>query len=139
MPIAGGANGNSFYVKIKVNNGNAAGKITAASIDIEPEEGSGTACSVDATYFVHAYLTASGPTTASYEINSTAGQIAAGNFQTSPAGPVSPVVTGTLVFDQASTRTINLRFVGPYPYPSDITVNLRVAGGEWHSTKLACQ
>jgi hypothetical protein len=139
MPIVGGANGNSFYVKIKVNNGIAARNITAASIDIEREEGSGTVCSVDATYLVHAYLTANGPTTASYEINSTAGQIAAGNFQTSPTGPVSPVITGILVFDQASTRAINLRFVGPYPYPSDITVNLRVAGGEWHSSKLACQ
>jgi hypothetical protein len=55
------------------------------------------------------------------------------------AGPVSPVTTGTLIFDGASTRTINLRFVDPYPYPSDVTVNLRVAGGQWHSTKLACQ
>jgi hypothetical protein len=140
MPIQGGANGNSFYVKIQVSNGGSnTGSITAASIDIEREEGSGATCSADATYFVHAYITADGPTTASYEINSTAGQIAAGNFQTYPTGPVSPVVTGTLVFDQASTRTINLRFVGPYPYPSDITVNLRVNGGEWQSSKLACQ
>lgn len=140
MPIRRGANGNSFYVKIKVDDGSvSAGNITAASIEIEREEGSAAACSADATYFVHAYITADGPTTATYEINSTAGQIAAGNFQTSPTGPVSPVMTGTVVFDQASTRTINLRFVGPYPYPSDITVNLRVVGGEWHSTKLACQ
>ena len=139
MPVAGGAGGNSFYVKIKVNRGSTTtGNITAASIDIEREQGSGTACSADATYFVHAYITSDGPTTASYEINSTAGQIAAGNFQTSPTGPVSPVVTGTLVFDQAGTQTINLRFVGPYPYPSDITINLRANGGEWHNTQLSC-
>jgi hypothetical protein len=140
MPIAGGANGNSFFVTIKVNNGGSnTGNITAASIDIEREEGSGAACSEDATYFVHAYIAADGPTTTTYEINSTAGQIAAGNFQTSPTGPVSPVVTGTLVFEQADTKTIILRFVGPYPYPDDITVNLRVNGGEWHNTKLSCQ
>jgi len=139
MPIQGGANGNSFYVKIVVNNGVAAGNITAASIAIELEQGSGVICTANSTYFVHAYITADGPMTASYEIDSTAGQIAAGNFQTSPAGPVSPVVTGTLVFDQAGTKTINLRFVGPYPYPDDITVNIRVNGGEWHNTKLACQ
>ena len=139
MPIQSGANGNSFYVKIKVNDGSTAtGNITDASIDIEREEGSGTVCTADATYFVHAYLTADGPTTASYEINSTAGQIAAGYFQTSPTGPVLPVVTGNLVFNQADTKTISLRFVGPYPYPDDITVNLRVNGGEWHNSKLSC-
>jgi hypothetical protein len=139
MPIHGGANGNSFYVKIKVNNGVADGNITAASIDIELEQGSGTVCTADATYFVHATITADGPMTASYEINSTAGQIAAGNFRTSPTGPVLPVVTGTLGFDQADTKMINLRFVGPYPYPGDITLNIRVNGGEWHNTKLSCQ
>jgi Ig-like domain-containing protein len=140
MPIKGGASGNSFYVKIKVSNdASNAGNITAASIDIAREEGSGVACSAEATYFVHAYITTDGPMTATYEINSTTGQIAAGNFQTSLTGQVSPVVTGTLVFDQADTKTINLRFVGPYPYPGDITVNIRVNGGEWHNTKLSCQ
>lgn len=138
MPIQGGANGNSFYVKIKVNNGVADGNITAASIAIEPEEGSGIACTADSTYFVHAAISADGPVTADYEINSTAGQIAAGYFQPSPMGPVSPVVKGTLIFEQADTKTIDLRFVGPYPYPDDITVNLRVNGGEWHNSKLAC-
>jgi hypothetical protein len=139
MPIQGGANGNSFYVKLKVNDGTVDGNITAASIAIEREEGSGTVCTSDATYFVHASLTADGATTASYEINSTAGQVAAGYFQPSPMGPVSPEVTGSLVFAQADTKSIDLRFVGPYPYPDDITVNLRVNGGEWHSSKLACQ
>ena len=139
MPIQGGANGNSFYVKLKVDDGTVDGNITTASITIEREEGSGTVCTSDATYFVSASITADGPTTANYEINSTAGQIPAGYFQTSPTGPVSVVVTGTLPFDRADTKMIALRFVGPYPYPDDITVNLRVNGGEWHNTKLSCQ
>jgi hypothetical protein len=138
MPIQDGANGNSFYLKIEVNNDVADANITAASIAIELEEGSGTACTADATYFVHAAISADGPVTADYEINSTAGQIAAGYFQPSPLGPVSAVVAGTVVFEQADTKTIDLRFVGPYPYPADITINLRVNGGEWHNTKLAC-
>ena len=139
LPIQGGANGNSFYVKIKVNDGTVAGSITTASIAIEREEGSGTVCTADATYFVYASITTDGPVTANYEINSTAGQIPAGYFQTSPTGPVSVVVTGTLPFDRADIKTIALRFAGPYPYPDDITVNLRVNGGEWHNTKLSCQ
>lgn len=139
MPVQCGANGNSFYVKIKVNNGAAEGQITGASIDIEPEQGSGPACTPNSTYLVHACLTADGPTTATYEIDSTAGQISAGNFQTSPAGPLSPSVTGTVVFDQTDTKIINLRFVGPYPYPTDMTVLLWLNRGEWYSAKLSCQ
>jgi len=138
MPIQGGANGNSFFVKIKVNNGVAIGNITAQSISIELEQGSGAVCTANSTYFVHANITADGATTATYEIGSTAGQIPAGNFQSSPTGPVAPNVTGAIEFDQAGTKTINLRFVGPYPYPDDITVNLRVNGGEWYNTKLSC-
>lgn len=136
LPIQGGANGNSFYVKIRVNNGSAAGEVTATSIDIVPEQGSGTACTADSTYFVHANITANGPTIASYEIGSTAGQIPAGNFQ---ENGLTLFVSGTVAFDQADTKTINLRFVGPYPHPYDITVNLRVNGGEWLNTKLSCQ
>jgi len=138
MPIQGGANGNSFYVKVKVNNGGVEGKITSQSISIELEQGSGEICTANSTYFVHASISADGPTTAAYEIGSTAGQIPAGYFQTSPTGPVSLYVTGTLTFDQAGTKTIDYRFVGPYPYSNDITVNLRVNGGEWYNTKLTC-
>jgi hypothetical protein len=140
IPILGGASGNSFYVKIKVSNGDvtADGKITAASIDIELEQGSGTVCSADSTYFVHAYITADGPATASYEISSTAGQIAAGYFQNLENNGLSPTVSGTVVFDQADTKTINLRFVGPYPYPDDITMVLRVNGGEFYRARLSC-
>jgi hypothetical protein len=138
LPIQGGANGNSFYVKLKVDDGTIDGNITAASITIEREEGSGAVCTSEATYFVYASITADGPAIAKYEINSTAGQIPAGYFQTSPTGPVSVVVTGTLPFDQADTKTIALRFAGPYPYPDDITVNLRINGEEWRHTKLSC-
>ncbi len=140
MPIQGGANGNSFYVKIRVDDGSsvAAGTITAASIDIELEQGSGTACSADATYLVHASMTADGPTTASYEIESSAGQIPAGNFTMGYTTPVYPVDYGNLVFDQADTKTVNLRFVGPYPYPDNITVMVKVNGGDWHSAKVPC-
>jgi len=136
MPIQGGANGNSFYVMINVNNGDAVGKVTGASIDIELEQGSGTVCTADSTYFVHASITTNGPTTVSYEIGSTAGQISAGNFQDN--GELSPYMIGTMVFNRANTKTISLRFVGPYPHPDDITINLRVNGGEWHNTKLSC-
>ena len=140
MPIQGGANGDSFYVKIKVNNegSNAAGEVTDAFIDIELEQGSGTLCSADATYFVHASITADGPTTASYEIGSTAGQIAAGNFE-DENGALSAYVTGSLVFEQADTQTVPFRFVGPYPYPDDISVFLQVNGGEFYTAKLSCQ
>lgn len=140
MPIQGGASGNSFYAKIKVDDGSGnSGNITASSVNIELEQGSSAACSADATYFVHASISADGPTAATYQINSTAGQIPAGYFQPSPMGPVSVEVTGPIVFEQASTKTINFRFVGPYPYPSDITINLRVNNGEWQTTKLTCQ
>ncbi len=139
MPIQGGANGNSFYAEIKVNDGSkVTGKVIATSIDIELEQGSGAVCTTNSTYFVHASITVDGATTASYEIGSTAGQIPAGNFQYANNG-LSPTVTGSVVFDQAGTKTINLHFVGPYPHPDDITVDLRVNGGEWHNTKLPCQ
>jgi hypothetical protein len=137
IPTEGGADGNSFYVEVNVNDGSVdTGAVTATAIDIVPEQGSGEACTADSTYFVHAYITTDGPTTASYEIGSTAGQIPAGYFEDN--GELSYYVTGTLVFDQAGTKQINLRFVGPYPHPDDITVNLRVNGGEWINTKLFC-
>jgi hypothetical protein len=139
MPIRGGANGNSFYVKLTVNNGRANGNVTAVSIDIEPEQGSGPVCTANSTYFVNAAITSDGPTTATYEIGSTAGQMPAGNFQNLDNNGLSPFITGAVAFDQAGTKQVNLRFVGPYPYPGDITVNLRVNGGEWHNTKLSCQ
>jgi hypothetical protein len=139
IPIQGGVNGNSFYVKIRVTNGAANGQVTAASIGIELEQGSGDACTSESTYFVQADITADGPTSAFYEIGSTAGQIAAGNFETSPGSGLTPFVTGTLVFDRADTKRIALHFVGPYPYPDDITVNLRVNGGAFHNAKVVCQ
>ncbi|HEX9385228.1 MAG TPA: NBR1-Ig-like domain-containing protein [Anaerolineales bacterium] len=139
LPIQGGANGNSFYVKIKVNNGSGGGSVTAASISIDLEQGSGAVCAANSTYFVHAHMTADGPTTVSYEIDSSAGQIPAGYFHNSVTNELSTFVTGTLVFDQADTKTISFRFVGPYPHSDDITVLLWVNRGEWYSAKLSCQ
>jgi Ig-like domain from next to BRCA1 gene len=138
LPIQGGANGNSFYVKIRVNNGSGSGSVTAASIGIDLEQGSGAVCAANSTYFVHAHMTTDGPTTVSYEIDSSAGQIPAGYFQNSVTNELSTFVTGTLVFDQADTKTISFRFVGPYPLPDDITVLLWVNRGEWYSAKLSC-
>jgi hypothetical protein len=137
IPIEGGADGNSFYVEVKVNDGSVdTGAVTATSIDIVPEQGSGEACTANSTYFVHAYITTDGPTTASYEIGSTAGQIPAGYFEDENGQYL--YVTSDLIFDKADTKQINMRFVGPYPHPDDITVNLRVNGGEWINTKLFC-
>ncbi len=140
IPIQGGANGNSFYVKIRVNNGSSdSGEVTTTSIDIEPEQGSGSTCGASSTYLVHASISANGPTTAYYEISSTAGQISAGYFEDMNNGLPSPNVSGSLTFEQPETKTINLRFVGPYPYPDNISINLRVNGGEFQTTKLSCQ
>ena len=140
MPISGGADGNSFYVKIRVQDASnePPADTTTAAIDIEPEQGSGPACTADSTYFVHASITTNGPIAAAYEIGSTAGQIPAGNFEDPGNGGLSPYITGALVFNQAGTKTINLRFVGPYPHPDDITVMVRVNRGPWHSAKLIC-
>ena len=139
MPVQGGVNYRSFYVKIEVHNGvPTSGNITAASIAIEPEQGSGPACTADSTYFVHASITTDAATSVVYEIDSSAGQTAAGFFQSSPMGRVSPSVTGTLSFDQAATKAIDLRFVGPYPYPDNITVLLWVNHGDWYQSKLSC-
>ena len=137
MPIQGGANGDSFFVKIKVGNGIPPGNVTSASIAIEPEEGSGAACTGDSTYFVHASITTNGATTVTYEIDSTAGQTPAGYFQASTGDP-SLSIPGTLVFDQADTKTINLRFVGPYPYPDNITMLLWINRSDWYQAKLPC-
>ncbi|HLO17333.1 MAG TPA: NBR1-Ig-like domain-containing protein [Anaerolineales bacterium] len=136
MPIQGGANGNSFYVKLKVSNANVK---TTASIDMELEQGSGTVCTADSTYFVNTYITADGATTVSYEIGSTAGQILAGYFQDGYNTELIPIVYGNLVFAQADTQALHYRFVGPYPYPDDISVYIRVNGGEFYTTKLSCQ
>jgi hypothetical protein len=138
MPVQGGANGDSFYVKIKVNNGITPGNVTVASIDIESEQGSGPACTADSTYLVHASITTNGATTVTYEIDSTAGQTPAGYFQMADgAEPLS--IPGTFVFDQADTKTINLRFVGPYSYPNNITMLLWINGSDWYQAKLSCQ
>jgi predicted small secreted protein len=112
------------------------GKVTATSIDIVPEQGSGKACTPESTYFVHASITTDGLASVSYEIGSSAGQISAGYFDQN--GAQSPYITSMLEFEQAGTKTIDLRFVGPYPYPDNISVLLRVNAGQWVTARLIC-
>ncbi len=137
LPVAGGANGNSFYTEINVSNGTVdTGAVTATSIDIVPEQGSGEACTATSTYFVHGYISTDGPATVRYEIGSSAGQISAGSFELN--GTPAPYVEGLLQFEKAEDKRIDLHFIGPYPYPDDISVMLRVNGGDWVTTRLNC-
>jgi hypothetical protein len=121
------------------------GKILDQSIDIVLEQGSGEACSPGATYLVRVHVTTDGPISARYEIESTAGQIAAGSFVDPDTGALKPAVDGTINIDASlfaadGTQAVTLpfRFVGPYPYPDNIQVNFRVDGGSWVSAKVAC-
>ncbi len=134
--LKGGTDENSFYVEINVDDGTAHANVTATAIDIVQEQGSGEICSADATYFVHAYISTDGPGYVSYEIGSTAGQISAGYFEVN--GDKAPYVEGLLHFAKADNQKIDFRFVGPFPYPDDISVNLRVNGEDWVTTKLNC-
>ena len=146
MPISGGAKGNSFFVKIRVSDViTGTGKIVSQSIDIVLEQGSGEACTPGATYLVHAQVTADGPLSALYEIDSTAGQIPAGYYVDATTGALLTTVEGTVKLDSSlfaadGTQTVTLpfRFVGPYPYPDNIQVNFWVDGGSWVSAKLPC-
>ncbi len=148
VPLSG-VSGDSFFVKIRVEGPGASGlpgaRIVKQSVDIELEQGSGAACSPGATYLVHAYVQADGPLSVLYELNSTAGQIAAGSFIDPQTGAEQPTVSGTVNFDAslfaadgAPTIMLPFRFVGPYPYPSDITIRFRVNGGEWVSANVQC-
>lgn len=136
ISIAGSTRNHTFYVELRVSDGTDKGKVTASTIDISLEQGSGEACTANATYFVHVSISTDGPVTVPYEIRSSAGQISAGYFK--DADGQYPYVTRELVFHEAGTKQINLRFVGPYPYPQDITVMLQVAGGEWINARLDC-
>jgi len=70
---------------------------------------------------------------------STAGQIPAGNFTDGYLTPVSPVEYGTVILIRWVQKRLVTGFVGPYPYPNDITVNLRINGGEWHKRQTFMQ
>lgn len=137
ITVKGSADDASFYANIKVSHSSAStAKVSFTSIDIVLEQGSGDACTASSTYFVHASITSDEPGKVTYEIGSSAGQISAGYFELN--GDRVPYVEGLLQFDKADTKTVNLRFVGPYPYPDDISVIMRVNGGDWTTTKLYC-
>ena len=148
IPIQGGARGNSFFVKINVDDGSThMGRIVHETIQIDLEQGSGDSCTPNSTYLVHAFITADGPLSAHYQISSTTpGQVPAGFFVGANENDLLSVVKGIVDFDpvlfeQGGTRTITvpLRFVGPYAHPDDITVRLVVAGGAASSVTVYCQ
>jgi hypothetical protein len=117
------------------------GKVTDYSIKIEQEQGSGDVCGANATYFVTATITADGVVAATYEVSSASsgGQIpTGGNFQDLTNNGLSQSVSAGLTFDKAETKTLTWRLTGPYAYPNDITVKLRVNGGEYKSTTVDC-
>ncbi len=144
MPISGGANGNSFFVKIKVSD-IPSGMITDMRVEIEPEQGSGAACTPNSTYLVHAYITSNGPLSVGYQLMSSAGQISAGYFMSGYTDPALNVVNGTVDFEPsmftdggAHTLRLDYRFVGPYPYPDNIMIVLRLQDDERTSATVAC-
>ncbi len=147
MPISGGANGNSFFVKIKVDDGSSvSGNVTAVSIDIEPEQGSGDPCTADSTYLVHVYITADGPTKAYYELDSSNGNGFAGWYVDPDNGAHYTIEEGVTEFEAAmfseghtKTLTVPFRFVGPYADPKNISVAVRVNSGTTYSAKLYCE
>jgi Ig-like domain from next to BRCA1 gene len=120
---------------------NTVGKVTDYSIKIEQEQGSGDACGADATYFVTATITADGIVAASYEVSSysAGGQIpTGGNFQDLTNNGLSESVSAGLTFEKAETKTLTWRLTGPYSYPNDINVRLRVNDGEVKSATVDC-
>ncbi len=147
MPIQGGSNGNSFYVKIKVNDGSVEtpGKVTGGSITIDFEQGSGSPCTADATYLIHVSITANGPTTVYYELDSATGHGFAGWYVDPDNGAHYTIAEGKYeftpeMFAQGGPQTIvvPMRFVGPYDEPNNITVNARLNSELSYSAKLNC-
>jgi hypothetical protein len=117
----------------------AVGQITDYAIALAPE--GGTTCSADGTYLVTATITASGVVAATYEVGSSSsgGQIpTGGNFQDLTTNSLDEYVKAGLTFDKAETKTLSWRLAGPYAYPNDITVKLRVNDGEFKTAKLDC-
>jgi len=117
------------------------GKVTNYSIKIEPEQGSGQGCGADSTYLVTASITADGIVGAAYEVlsSSSGGQISTGgSFQNLENNGVSESIKDALTFEKAETKTLSWRLTGPYTYPNDITVTIRVNDGEFKSATLNC-
>jgi hypothetical protein len=115
----------------------AAGGITSLVARVVQEQGSGAACSPNATYFVFFDVAANGPTTAKYEVSATdaSGQVENGVFDTFD----SPYVTDVLKFVGPETQTVSLRLKGPYAYPDAITIRARANGGDVQVVPLSCK
>ncbi len=117
--------------------GNAVGDITNTVVRIVQEQGSGTPCNANATYFVYVDITSNGPTTAHYRIDATdgSGQVPDGVFD----GYTTPEVTDTLTFQAAETHSVQLRLLGPYSYPDTITIRVNVNSRAWPQASVVCQ
>ncbi len=146
IPVAGGHDGNQFFVKIRVGETNSnpmGGSIIAYSADAVVTEG--TACTPGAIYEVTASFIANGPISTGYEVTSMSGNSVAGYFL-SDIDVRAEAVQGTVMLPQERFPAgagpqgwqVKYRFGGPYANPSDITLLVRVAGSQWHSTKLPC-
>ncbi len=117
--------------------GNAIGDITNTVVRIVQEQGSGTPCNANATYFVYVDITSNGPTTAHYRIDATdgSGQVPDGVFD----GYTTPELTDTLTFQATETQSVQLRLLGPYSYPDTITIRVNVNGKNWPQASVVCQ
>ncbi len=146
VPVAGGHEGNSFFVKIRVGDSNASvpsGNIIAYSADAVVTKG--TACTADAEYQVTASFTADGPVNVNFEVTSKTGNDPSGYFL-SDIGVQAASVNGVVVLgperfshgEGPQGWQVQYRFGAPFPYPNDITFMVRTSGSAWHSTKLPC-
>jgi hypothetical protein len=147
IPVAGGHDGNQFFVKIRVgetsNNNPTDGSIIAWSADAVVTEG--TACTPSAIYEVTASFTADGPVTTGFEVTSMSGSSVAGYFL-SDIDVRADTVQGTVMFgperfshgEGPQGWQVKYRFGGPYANASDITLLVRVSGAAWHATRLPC-
>ncbi len=144
VPVSGGHDGTSFFVKIRVGEDSVpGGHITAYAVDAVVTKG--TACTAGAEYDVTASVTADGPVNVNFEVTSNTGNAPSGYFlsdiDVQAATVQNVVVMGPERFahgEGPQALQFHYRFGGPFTSPGDITLMVRVAGSPWHSTKLVC-
>jgi len=129
-----------FYLKLKVQDqtsDNAGDEIINVTTQIVLEQGN--ACDSSAIYDVTVNITSSATTTVDYQIDLTdgSGQVTNGTFSFVDFN--SPEAKGSLLFDVVGTRQVILRVLGPYLYPSQVTVRSYVNGQAWPAATAICQ